>query len=436
MDPEAISSAGRDFGGIVRRRAVAVLQAASADDCRRILHFAGRHSLRVAPRGQGHSSFGQALVDGGVVLDLGALDRVEMAGPDEVLAEAGARWSTVAAVALRSGRLPPVLPDYLELSVGGMLSVGGLTGTSFRCGAAVDHVSRLDVVTGAGEFLSCSPLVRPKLFDAVLAGVGQCAVIVRAVFRVVPVSPAVRVWRLPYRHPAALTADLRRLVDDERFEYLLGVVKRREGGSWDCSIEAVDDGSESPDTILAGLRCETTGCQWALQTRVEWVWRVAERVAMLQAAGLWDRPHPWLDVVVPDGTVDAFLPEILASPSAGGLDPLRVLVYPLRPKRCRRPLLRLPDGDKAFLIDVMATAADASGAAAMTASNRVLYERNRLGGGTMYPIGAVPLTGDDWRQHYGPEWGTLRAAKARFDPGGVLTPGPGIFPADPSDRGH
>jgi len=38
------------------------------------------------------------------------------------------------------GRLPPVMPDYLELSVGGVLSVGGLTGTSFSHGAAVDNV--------------------------------------------------------------------------------------------------------------------------------------------------------------------------------------------------------------------------------------------------------------------------------------------------------
>jgi FAD/FMN-containing dehydrogenase len=87
----------------------------------------------------------------------------------------------------------------------------------------------------------------------------------------------------------------------------------------------------------------------------------------------------------------------------------------------------LPAGDKAFLVDVLSTASDTSAAKAMTASNRGLYERNRLRGGTLYPIGAVPLTPDDWKQHFGPRWEALSAAKARFDPHGVLTPGPGIF---------
>nr|QEO74642.1 hypothetical protein [uncultured bacterium] len=237
----------------------------------------------------------------------------------------------------------------------------------------------------------------------------------------------VRVWRLPYRDARALIADLRRLVDEERFEYILGIVKRRAPGAWECSIEATDPGAEPPNTLIAGLECDRAGCEWEVRASSEWVSRTAERVAILQAEGLWQRPHPWLDLVMPDSAVDDLLPEVLGSPSAGGLDPLRVLLYPLRPNRCHRPLLRLPEEERAFLVDVLSTATDRAAADAMTVSNRALYERNRLQGGTMYPIGALPLAADEWREHFGSRWDELQRAKSRFDPDGVLTPGPGIF---------
>jgi len=43
-----------------------------------------------------------------------------------VVVEAGATWSDVLRTTLAQGKTPPVLTDYLELSVGGTLTVGGV----------------------------------------------------------------------------------------------------------------------------------------------------------------------------------------------------------------------------------------------------------------------------------------------------------------------
>jgi cytokinin dehydrogenase len=43
-------------------------------------------------------------------------------------------------------------------------------------------------------------------------------------------------------------------------------------------------------------------------------------------------------------------------------------------------------------------------------------------------LGAVAMSQDDWKQHYGSVWQTVEAAKAKFDPNKVLTPGHGMFP--------
>jgi cytokinin dehydrogenase len=95
------------------------------------------------------------------------------------------------------------------------------------------------------------------------------------------------------------------------------------------------------------------------------------------------------------------------------------------------PLLRVPDEPVIFLFSVLRTAAPDSGGALpvdpMLATNRDLFDQARRLGGDQYPIGSIPLTPADWRQHFGPAWAFLAAARHRYDPAGILTPGQGIF---------
>ena len=64
----------------------------------------------------------------------------------------------------------------------------------------------------------------------------------------------------------------------------------------------------------------------------------------------------------------------------------------------------------------------------MLSLNRMLYERAREMGGYRMTSSAVAMSQDDWKQHYGSVWPTLEAAKVKFDPKNVLTPGHGMFP--------
>jgi len=367
-------------------------------------------------------------VDGGVVVDLGALDGIAVAGGTATVG-GGARWDDVAREALRSGHLPPVLPDYLGLSVGGTLSVGGISGASFRCGAQVDNVASLTVVTGTGDLVTCSEAEEPALFEAVLAGLGQCGIIVEVVLRLVEVSPAVDVYRLAYSDLATMMFDLSGPAIDGRFEYAQGIVAPiPDGGEgWDASIEAVAPAASRPGEVLLGLHHLSKLESVERMPRWDWTNRVAERVTALQLAGLWTNPHPWLDLFVPASAVDGVLARILASLSVESLEPLRILVYPLRPARSGRPLLRLPEDETAFLVDVLSIAPKGADPTPWLQSNRRLFEQTRHLGGTVYPIGAVALDPIDWKQHFGSRWAQLADAKFRFDPAGILAPGRNIF---------
>src|ERR1700754_4957532 len=84
-----------DFGSQVRRRPRAVLRPGSAADVAAMVSFGRDSGLAVVARGAGHSVEGQALVHGGVVIDMTSLGAVGAVERDRVGVEAGARWSAV-----------------------------------------------------------------------------------------------------------------------------------------------------------------------------------------------------------------------------------------------------------------------------------------------------------------------------------------------------
>ena len=195
---EILRAASDDFGHGVGRVPLAVLRPGSIADLARVVRYANRHGLGVAMRGRGHCVYGQAQVDRGIVIDSSALKGMRWDGRD-VTVEAGALWDDVARETLAKGRIPPVMPQMVLLTVGGTLSVGGIGEMSFRSGAQVDQVVSLDVVTGTGELVSCSASRNAELFQMTLAGMGQCALIGRARLRLTAAPSEIQVARLQVR---------------------------------------------------------------------------------------------------------------------------------------------------------------------------------------------------------------------------------------------
>ena len=436
FDDADLTNAADDFGHLVHHRPHAVLQPGSIGDIAVMLRFCDSHRIAAAARGQGHATFGQAQVSGGLVIDMSTLDAVEVSA-GQVSVQAGARWSAVLNATLPTGQTPPVLTDYLELSVGGTLSAGGVGGASHHFGAQVDNVAELEVVTGTGKRLTCSATRRPELFRAALAGLGQCAVVVRATLPLLPANPSVRHYVLFYPSVQALTADQRRVVRGGRFSFVEGEVQPIPNGSagWQYFLEAAAyyDGAPPDDAALIGDLSYERGTEQITDLGYfDFLDRLAPAVAFLQSTGEWFDPHPWWNVFLPGSVTDEFVPGVLAA-----LDPADIgasgviLLYPLRRPAAAAPLLRMPDEDLVFVFSLLKTAAPdtgAIGADAMISANRLLYEQVRDLGGYQYPVGSIPTTAADWRAHFGAAWPLLTAARRQYDPHGILTPGQGIFP--------
>lgn len=435
VDAPALAGAADDFGHLVSHRPMAVLEPGSVRDVAVMTGHCRRHRIPVAARGRGHATNGQAQTAGGLVIDMGTLRDIRVR-EDSADVQAGARWSEVLRATLPRGLTPPVLTDYLELSVGGTLSAGGLGGASQRHGAQTDNVLELEVVTGDGERFVCSRGRRAALFHAVLAGLGQCAIIIRATVRLRPAPATVRRYRLGYPGVAALTADQRRVVRDGRFAYVEGQVEPAPDGAagWRHVLEAVAFHRAGPppdDTTLLGDLSHLRGTEEIddLPYR-DFLDRLAPGVADLESIGEWARPHPWFNMLLPGSATDAFVSDVLedltpADIGASGV----ILLYPIPRPRLGTPLLRVPEEPLVFLFALLKTASvGAADPATMVRANRELYERLRKAGGHRYPVGSVPVSHAEWREHYGSAWPRFAAAKRRHDPMGILAPGQGVFP--------
>ena len=426
-----------DYGHIIHRTPTAVLLPGSVEDIAALIRFAGPLGIPVAPRGQGHQTYGQAQVQGGVVIDMSPLAAltVDTVGKT-VTAQAGALWHSVLTAAVAHGLTPPVFPDYIELSVGGTLSVGGIGGASSHFGAQVDTVTALQVVTGTGETVHCSATRHPDLFDAALAGLGQFGVITAATITLVPAPQRVRQYTLAYPTEPALTADQRKAVADGRFNWLEGALSPATPSGWDFALEGAvyyDTGKPPVDaTVLAGLHY--TGAPATQDfTYTDFVNQLAPAVAFLQSTGEWYDPHPWLNLFLPDAATDTYVQSTLAALTATDIGASGVvLLYPVPTRLLTRPFLRTPDSDLVFLFAVLRTASpdtDALTVPKALAGNRVLYDDAVAVGATQYPIGSIPdLDRADWATQYGPEAARFAAAKERYDPCSIMTPGQGIFP--------
>jgi FAD/FMN-containing dehydrogenase len=428
LDGELVTDedAADDYGHIVHRVPHAVLRPGSVRDIQKVVRFANQHGLTVAPRGQGHSTYGQAQAAGGVVIDSSTLATIHRVGDSHAVVDAGVRWLELIKATLAHGLTPPVATDYLGLSVGGTLSVGGIGGATSHHGMLVDNVLSLEVVTGTGDLVRCSPAVRPDLFHAVLGGLGQFGVLTRATVRLVPAATTARVYHLTYPTLSALTAAQRTALADGRFSYLEGQATPTESG-WTYLLEGVVyyTPPSAPDdaALLAGLA--PAGTEITELPYFDWLNRIYDLVQQLMALRL---PGPWINLFLPDAATDAYVSSVLATTTpedVGGV----VLLYPVPRSRIRQPFVRLPDSPVVFLLALLRAVSppDDAEVRRLLTVNREQYDQAVAVGGTHYPVGAVPLTPADWRAHYGSRWPAFRAAKRRYDPNHVLAPGQGIF---------
>lgn len=424
FDPAVRAEYANDYGRIIHEQPLAVLRPGSARDIATIVSFARRFGLRIAARGQGHQPFGQSQVSGGIVIDMRPLQQVHTFTADSVEVDAGTSWRTLLQATLSYGLAPPVLTKFLGLTVGGTLSIGGVGVTSLRHGAQVDQTLALQVVTGAGDIITCSAGEHRDLFDAALAGQGQCGIVTRATLRLERAPAKAREYLLHYPDLQTLIEDGTRVTQEGRFDGAVALIMATNGG-WSYVLTPIYHFTppEAPDdaTLLAGLRF----VRGSEQVRDVDYFEYLDEMPPID----FTQSHADLGLLMPLTAAPTFVAKALprlTPDDLGGAQGIRMFFW--KRQAFTRPLLRLPQEQLVCYTALLRTpTSDPDVLARTLAGNRRLYEHNRRAGGVLYPFAAVELTQQDWRRHYGAQWHELAKAKRRYDPDAVLASGPRLY---------
>ena len=429
-----------DAGQIIRRTPCAVLRAGSVADVQKMIRFCRQHGIKVAARGQGHTTYGQGLTCG-LVIENSALNRIHSIGPAGADVDAGVLWRDLIIASVAQGLTPPVITGYTELSIGGTLSVGGISGLGrYAEGAQVDRVQQLEVVTGRGDVVRCSEQQHRSLFEVVLGGLGQCAVITRATIDLVPAPQMVRVYNLNYTDNATFFRDLRTLTNRGELPAVFNAwfPFGTTGLNYQINAAAFFELGSPPDDdyLLRGLSQPPAAATKRDSTYLDWVLFVDTLIDAYIAAADWHHLiKPWFDVWLPESTVEQYVGEVIPTLTPLDVGPTGfLLLFPFRRSLFTRPMFRVPDevgGDWIYLFDVLTSSVlpgpNPVFVEQMLSRNRRLFERARELDGTRYSIGSIEFDHTDWVRQYGDFWPELVRRKQQYDPDNILTPGPGIF---------
>jgi hypothetical protein len=166
-----------------------VVQPLNTADISTAIQFAINNSLTLSIRSGGHSVAGFSTNEGGIVIDLSAMNTIEVLDKDKhvVRVGAGAKWVDVAA-ALQPYNLALSSGDTKSVGIGGLTTGGGVGWMVRKHGLAIDCLAAAEIVTADGQVLQLSETENADLFWAIRGGGGNFGVITHFDFIAHPVT--------------------------------------------------------------------------------------------------------------------------------------------------------------------------------------------------------------------------------------------------------
>jgi FAD/FMN-containing dehydrogenase len=165
-----------------------IVRAKDVADVVASVNFAREQGMLLAVRGGGHSIPGFGSCDGGLVLDLGGMNSVLVNTSDNtVLAEGGCTLGDLDHATHAFGLAVPG-GTVSTTGLAGLTLGGGMGHLSRSCGLSCDNLLSAEVVTAAGDILTCDKDQHTDLFWAIRGGGGNFGIVTVFRFRAYSVA--------------------------------------------------------------------------------------------------------------------------------------------------------------------------------------------------------------------------------------------------------
>ncbi|XP_066384945.1 cytokinin dehydrogenase 3-like [Miscanthus floridulus] len=438
------TTASSDFGRILFHSPAAVLRPQSSGDISMLLSFLSGLSLSkvtLEARGAGHSIHGQAQALDGIVVEMRSLPaemEFHRGGEGQVSyadVSGGVMWIELLEQSLKLGLAPRSWTDYLYLIVGGTLSNAGISGQTFKHGPQISNVLQLEVVTGRGEIVKCSPSKDADLFNAVLGGLGQFGIITRARILLQEAPQKVTWVRAFYDDFSIFTRDQELLVSiPDLVDYVEGFIVLNEQSLHSSSIAfpatvdfSPDFGTKNSPKIYYCIEFAVHDYQHK-NTNVHH----AQRPSRPRHERRRVKAARWLKLKKKSADFRDLLMDKISPDSIEGL----ILIYPfLRDRWDTNTSMVSGSTDRAmYVVGILRSAnPDPEDGCSHHCLQELLLRHRRIADTAGARLGAKQYlshhpTPSGWHQHFGQRWERFVERKARFDPLRILGPGQGILP--------
>src|SRR5918993_4130212 len=152
------------WNGLIDKRPALIVRCAGVGDVVDSVNFARENDLLLAVRGGGHNVAGNAVCDGGLVIDLSQMRGIRV-DPERrlVRAESGATLGDLDRETQVFGLATP-LGAVSKTGIAGLTLGGGLGWLRCKHGLSSDNLVSVDVVTADGAFLTASETENTDLF--------------------------------------------------------------------------------------------------------------------------------------------------------------------------------------------------------------------------------------------------------------------------------
>src|SRR5262245_18961138 len=171
------------WNAMIDRRPALIARCKNTDDVVQCVRFAKKNDMLVAVRGGGHNIAGNAVCDGGLLIDLSLMRGVQVdAAKKTARVEGGALLGDLDQATQAHGLAVP-LGINSTTGVAGLTLGGGFGWISRKYGLTIDNLLSATVVTAAGEKLTASESENSDLFWAIRGGGGNFGVVTSFEFK-------------------------------------------------------------------------------------------------------------------------------------------------------------------------------------------------------------------------------------------------------------
>jgi FAD/FMN-containing dehydrogenase len=179
------------WNAMIDRRPAVIARCASAEDVVEAVNFGRTRGLLISIRGGGHNIAGNAVCDGGLMIDLSTMKAVQV-DPDSRRAtvEPGCTLGDFDAVVQAYGLTTPTGINSTT-GIAGLTLGGGFGWLSRKYGMTIDNLLSAEVVTADGRQVHASETENSDLFWGLRGGGGNFGIVTRFEFRLHPVGPEV-----------------------------------------------------------------------------------------------------------------------------------------------------------------------------------------------------------------------------------------------------